>query len=102
MTPSLLAALLPALRRLRCVLPGFNVTPERGAHALLAAALAPPGALRGDRKYVLRAGALEAGGAHVPCGEQWPASDQERMLAACGAWEARWREKAGEAAEEPQ
>ena len=96
MTPAILRAVLPLMRLLRACLPGFNITPDRGAHALLAAALHPQ-PLRPDLKYVLRAGRLEPGGAHVPCGAAWGEAAQDRMLAACEAWEARWREQEGAA-----
>jgi hypothetical protein len=74
------------------VLEGFNVTGERGAHAAIAAALAPPRSLRADRKYVMRHGTLvEAGaGAHVPL----PEAEQERMFVLCARWLELWREDA--------
>lgn len=71
--------------------------PERGAHALLAAAtsqIVEQARLRGDLKYVLRAGVLEPAGSVVSCGSQWAVEDQDRMLRLCDAWLELWRQKA--------
>jgi hypothetical protein len=72
------------------VLEGFNVTGERGAQAAIAAALAPAGSLRPDRKYVMRHGELTEAdaGSHHPL----PEAEQERMFALCARWLEVWRE----------
>ena len=90
----MLRMILPILSRLRCVLDGFNIGTERGAHALLAAALSEPYAgLRGDLKYVMRAGLLVPGRDHTSCGGKWSLKDQDRMLSLCEEWEELWRKK---------
>lgn len=88
--PGFFKPALPLLWVLRAYLPGFNLTAERGAYVLLAAALQAD-SLRPDVKYVLWGGGLRPTTAAV-----WPLSlaDQERMHALVQQWLALWREHA--------
>jgi hypothetical protein len=72
-------------------LPGFNITSERGTHALLATAVQPAASLRSDVKYVTWAGALQPTTAAL-----WPLpeAEQERMHALVARWLELWRRHA--------
>ena len=88
---------------------GFNIHQDLGAHVSIAAALeltssssstsasaaSQQQALRPDRKWVLKAGALVPAGRGAPVTSE---ADQERMWQVCRGWMDVWRAHAASAA----
>lgn len=94
--PPFFKPFLGLFKALRAFLPGFNITAERGAHALVATSVLPSKSLSSERKYATWAGEL------LPIGEGhgfWPLPEdqQEKMYALVSKWLKLWRQHAAEA-----
>lgn len=91
LTPAFFKLGTPILTICRAFTPGFNITSERGANALLAVATAEPGSLRSDKKYVT------AGERLVPAEGGFynlEKEEVERAWQLCSSWLQLWRQHA--------
>jgi len=96
-TPAFFKPLLPLFTAVRGLLPGFNITVQRGIFALLAAATAPSEAVPRDAKFVGWAGQLVPASLHAGW---FPSTiDGPRGLAMVRDWAHEWLAAAVDAVE---